>query len=122
MNAPHFPRQGSVYLSKALKQGGDTKKRPVLVVSVDSRNQYSRTVLVVPFSSDITASSGHPGRVVVNVPEGGLERPSVALCDLITTVEKHYLDQQPYGMIQPQTFQHVQQGILMAIGIYDELM
>lgn len=80
MNTTTFPRQGSVYLSKALKQGGDTKKRPVLVV---------------PFSSDITASSGHPGRVVVNVPEGGLERPSVALCDLITTVEKHYLEPQP---------------------------
>ncbi|APB32487.1 PemK-like protein [Gloeomargarita lithophora Alchichica-D10] len=104
MNDPHFPRQGFVYLSKALKPGGDTKKRPVLVVSSDIRNQHSRTILVVPFSSDIDASSGHPGRVVVNTGDGGLERPSVALCDLITTVEKHYLDTQTYGVVQPQPF------------------
>ncbi len=121
MSALHFPQQGSIYLSKALKQGGDTKKRPVLVVSVDIRNQYSRTVLVVPFSSDINASSGHPGRVVVREGDGGLERTSVALCDLITTVEKHYLEPQSYGVIQASTFHQVQQGILIAIGIYDQL-
>lgn len=118
MNALHFPRQGCVYLSKALKQGGDTKKRPVLVVSIDTRNQHSRTVLVVPFSSDFNATSVHPGRVKIKAGEGGLERPSVAMCDLITTVEKDYLDSEPYGFLLRETFQAIQQGILMAIGIY----
>jgi mRNA interferase MazF len=40
-----FPRQGEIYLCRALKQSGDTKKRPVVVVSLDVRNQYSSTVL-----------------------------------------------------------------------------
>ncbi|MBD2258437.1 type II toxin-antitoxin system PemK/MazF family toxin [Pseudanabaena sp. FACHB-2040] len=53
MTTVSFPHQGTIYLSEALRQGGDTKKRPVLVVSIDVRNQYSSTLLVVPFSSDV---------------------------------------------------------------------
>ncbi|MEG4167046.1 MULTISPECIES: hypothetical protein [unclassified Microcoleus] len=30
-----YPRQGEIYLSRALRQLGDTKKRPVAVVSPD---------------------------------------------------------------------------------------
>lgn len=59
---PQFPRQGEVYLSKALRQSGDSKKRPVVVVSLDLRNQYSSTVLVVPFSSHVSAASRNPCR------------------------------------------------------------
>lgn len=32
-----YPRQGEIYLSRALRQLGDTKKRPVVVVSPDIR-------------------------------------------------------------------------------------
>ena len=45
-----YPRQGEVYLVRALRAIGDTKKRPVAVVSLDSRNELSRTV---PFTSDL---------------------------------------------------------------------
>ena len=45
MSSEDFPRQRQVYLSKALKQSGDPKKRPVVVVSIDIRNQYSSTVI-----------------------------------------------------------------------------
>ena len=78
-----FPRQRQVYLSKALRQSGDTKKRPVVVVSVDIRNQYSSTVLVVPFSSD-TFHAANPSRVLVKQGEGGLNVDSVAMCDVLT--------------------------------------
>ena len=68
MTTVSFPHQGALYLSKALRQGGDTKKRPVLVVSIDVRNQYSSTLLVVPFSSDVEASAGNPCRI--GIPAG----------------------------------------------------
>lgn len=45
-----YPRQGQIYLVKALRTLGDTKKRPAVVVSIDLRNELSRTVLVVPFT------------------------------------------------------------------------
>lgn len=113
-----FPHQGEIYLSKALRQGGDTKKRPVVVVSMDVRNQYSATLLVVPFSSDVEASLGNPCRIFIPAGEGGLERDSVAMSDLITTVEKRYLERGPYGSVGAKSLQSIQQAIQIAIGLY----
>lgn len=118
MTTATFPRQGEIYLSRALRQGGDTKKRPVVVVSIDVRNQYSATLLVVPFTSDALASSGNPCRVLIQAGEGGLEGNSVAMGDLITTVEKRYLERGPYGSVSAESLQKIQQGIQIAIGLY----
>lgn len=112
-----FPRQRQVYLSKALKQSGDTKKRPVVVVSVDIRNQYSSTVLVVPFSS-YTFHPENPSRVLVKQGEGGLNVDSIAMCDVMTTVEKRYLEAKSYGEITTETFTRIQSAIQIALGIY----
>ncbi|NJR47271.1 MAG: type II toxin-antitoxin system PemK/MazF family toxin [Hyellaceae cyanobacterium CSU_1_1] len=109
-----FPRQRQVYLSKALKQSGDTKKRPVVVVSIDIRNQYSSTVLVIPFSSD-TSDAANPSRVLVKQGEGGLNVDSVAMCDVMTNIEKRYLERGPYGEINSESFARIQRAIQIAI-------
>lgn len=59
-----YPRQGEVYLVRALRTIADTKKRPVAVVSIDSRNELSRTVLIVPFTSDLRGGET-PTRVLI---------------------------------------------------------
>jgi mRNA interferase MazF len=115
---PQFPRQGEVYLSKALRQSGDTKQRPVVVISIDLRNQYSSTVLVVPFSSDISSVSSNPCRPLVTKGEGGLEVDSVAMCDLITTIAKGYLEQNPYGTISQDSLSKIQTAIQIAVGLF----
>ena len=112
-----FPRQRQVYLSKALKQSGDTKKRPVVVVSIDIRNQYSSTVLVVPFSSDIS-NTANPSRILIGKGEGGLKVDSVAMCDVMTNIEKRYLESKVFGEISWESFIRIQQAIQIAIGIY----
>ncbi len=112
-----FPRQRHVYLSKALKQSGDTKKRPVVVVSIDIRNQYSSTVLVVPFSSDISQAA-NPSRTLIKQGEGGLNTDSVAMCDVLTCIKKQYLEPEPYGEISVETFERILQAIQIALGIY----
>ena len=117
MSSEDFPRQRQVYLSKALKQSGDTKKRPVVVVSIDIRNQYSSSVLVVPFSSDIS-DAANPSRVLMRKGEGGLNLDSVAMCDVLTNIEKRYLERGPYGEITPELFTRIQRAIQIAIGIY----
>jgi mRNA interferase MazF len=38
--------------------------------------------------------------------------------DLITTVEKRYLDRGPYGSVRPESLQRIQQAIQIAIGLY----
>ena len=103
--------------TKALKQSGDTKKRPVVVVSIDIRNQYSSTVLVVPFSSDLSQAA-NPSRTLVKQGEGGLKIDSVAMCDVLTCIKKQYLEPEPYGEISSESFKRILQAIQIAIGIY----
>jgi mRNA interferase MazF len=117
-NVANFPHQREVYLSRALRQSGDTKKRPVVVVSLDIRNQYSSTVLVVPFSSDTQSAVNNPSRVLIPSGEGGLELDSVAMCDVITNIEKRYLERGPYGQISAESLERIQGGIQVAIGIF----
>lgn len=117
-NAANFPRQREVYLSRALRQSGDTKKRPVVVVSLNIRNQYSSTVLVVPFSSDTQSAVNNPTRVLIPAGEGGLELDSAAMCDVITNIEKRYLERGPYGQISPEYLERIQRGIQVALGVF----
>lgn len=118
INSANFPRQLEIYLSRALRQSGDTKKRPVVVVSLDIRNQYSSTILVVPFSSDTQSAVNNPSRVLIPAGEGGLELESVAMCEVITNIEKRYLERGPYGQISLEYLERIQRGIQVAIGIF----
>lgn len=112
-----YPRQGEVYLIKALKTLGDTKKRPAVVISMNVRNQFRENVLIVPFTSDLT-SGETPTRILIPTGEGGLESASLALCDNISAVRKLYLERGPYGAITPQSLAKIQRAIQIAIGIY----
>lgn len=111
-----FPKRGEIYLIKAVKSAGDLKKRPAIVVSVDVRNQYSRTVLVVPLTSDLS-SAPVPTRVLIQPGEGGLQTESMAVCENIVVVQKSYLDQGPYGAVSAKTLGKVCRGVQIAIGI-----
>ncbi|MGI0482247.1 type II toxin-antitoxin system PemK/MazF family toxin [Geminocystis sp. CENA526] len=113
-----FPRQGEVYLCRALKQSGDTKKRPVVVVSLDVRNQYSSTILVVPFSSFLEGIENNPCRVLVKKEEGGLMVDSVAMTDLITNIKKNYLESNVYGVISQSSLAKIQRAICLSIGVF----
>lgn len=112
-----YPRQGEIYLIKALKPLGDTKKRPAVVVSNNIRNELKESVLVIPFTSNLT-SGETPTRILIRAGEGGLEVDSLALCDNISAVAKAYLDRGPYGEISPESLSRIQQGIQIAIGLF----
>ncbi|KJH70333.1 type II toxin-antitoxin system PemK/MazF family toxin [Aliterella atlantica] len=112
-----YPCQGEIYLIRALKTLGDTKKRPAVVVSINVRNQLSSSVLVVPCTSDVT-SGETPTRILLEAGEGGLSVDSLALCDNISAIGKLYLEQGPYGAISPKSLQRIKQGIQIAIAIF----
>ncbi len=122
-----YPRQGEVYLIKALKTLGDTKKRPAVVISMNVRNEFKENVLIVPFTSDLTNGETptrligvcvDKGRILIPVGEGGLKSASLALCENISAVRKLYLERGPYGAITPQSLARIQRAIQIAIGIY----
>lgn len=105
-----YPRQGEIYLVRALKSIGDTKKRPAVTVSINIRNQFSSTVLIVPFTSDLTGGET-PTRILVTTGEGGLEADSLATCDNVLAVRKIYLERGPYGQISPESLERIQVAI-----------
>ena len=113
-----YPQQGEVYLVRALRAIGDTKKRPVAVVSINSRNELSRTVLIVPFTSDLSGGET-PTRILIPAGVGGLESDSLAVCEQILAVQKTYLEQDPYGEISADFLARIQRGVQVAIGIYE---
>jgi mRNA interferase MazF len=117
MVSEKYPRQGEIYLIRALKNVGDTKKRPAVVVSLDLRNQLSNMVLVVPFTSDLKGGET-PTRILLRAGEGGLTTDSLAMCDYICTVGKNYLERGSYGEITSASLRKIQEGISIALGIF----
>ncbi|MEG5060798.1 type II toxin-antitoxin system PemK/MazF family toxin [Microcoleus sp. A2-C5] len=102
---------------RALRAIEDTKKRPVAVVSINSRNELSRTVLIVPFTSDLSGGET-PTQILIAAGVGGLESDSLAVCEQILAVQKTYLEQGPYGEISADFLGRIQRGVQVAIGIY----
>jgi mRNA-degrading endonuclease toxin of MazEF toxin-antitoxin module len=78
---PH-PRRGHLYWVRIPDEPG-RKRRPALVVSPDSRNRLASDVIVIPLSSVLREAPTH---VRLRAREGGLERPSMAKCEQITTL------------------------------------
>jgi mRNA-degrading endonuclease toxin of MazEF toxin-antitoxin module len=104
-------RRGHLYWAR-LPQG---KRRPVLVVSPEARNQRASDVIVVPVS---TVLRHGPWHVHLRRREGGLPQPSVAKCEQITTLPKDVVDQTPLGgPLSPERMALVERAILRAIGI-----
>ncbi len=110
-----FPERGKVYHAKIPGQPGDTKERPVLIVSNNSRNQYAHDVVVVPLSTTLRASPTH---VRLPARAGGLPQDSMAKRELVTTLDKTFLTSGPLGgAITPAQMGEVERAIMRAIGI-----
>ena len=116
--AKTYPRQGEIYLSRALRQLGDTKKRPVVVVSPDIRNELTDSVIVVPFTSNRQGVES-PTRVLIPAGEGGLQADSLAVCENVSALRQTFLEQGPYGQISADVLARIQRAIQVSIGIYE---
>ncbi|MEG4218118.1 type II toxin-antitoxin system PemK/MazF family toxin [Microcoleus sp. Pol14C6] len=113
-----YPRQGEIYLSRALRQLGDTKKRPVVVVSPDIRNEFTDSVIVVPFTSNI-AGVENPTRVLIPAGEGGLQADSLAVSENLSALRETFLEQDPYGQLSGDVLARIQRAVQVSIGIYE---
>ena len=91
------------------------KRRPVLILSPESRNERASDLIVVPCSSVLR---GGPWHVPLSRGEGGLARPSVMLCEQITTLVKRRIDPQPLGgPLAASRMDDVERAVLLAIGV-----
>jgi mRNA-degrading endonuclease toxin of MazEF toxin-antitoxin module len=91
------------------------KRRPVLVLSPDARNDKARDVIVIPAS---TVMREGPWHVRLKKGEGGLTAPSVLLCEQITTIPKDCVDTTALGgPLSSVRIGEVERAVLRAIGV-----
>ena len=102
-------RRGHVYWARL------DKRRPVLVLSPDYRNERASDVIVVPVSSRLRVAPTH---VRLRRNEGGAGDPSVLKCEQITTLPRDLLDPGPLGgPLSSRRLAEVERAVLRAIGV-----
>jgi mRNA interferase MazF len=91
------------------------KRRPVLVLSVNARNERANDVIVVPCSTNLREAPTH---VRLRAGEGGAPATSILKCEQISTLPRHALDSTPLGPpLSPGRMAEVERAVLRAIGV-----
>src|SRR5262245_47153343 len=87
--------------------------RPVVILQADALTLSLRTVLVVPFTSNLRSANK---AYCVRVPagEGGLTSDSVALCHQLRVCDKQRL-QQCLGQLAASTVQRIERAARVAL-------
>lgn len=83
-------KRGEVYDARlepveGSEQGGT---RPVIIVSRDAINAYSPVVLAVPCTTYQTGKRVYPTQVLIQAPDGGLTKDSIAMADQVRVLSK----------------------------------
>jgi mRNA-degrading endonuclease toxin of MazEF toxin-antitoxin module len=91
------------------------KRRPVLVISVDARNDRASDVMVIPCSTNLREGPTH---VRLGRAEGGLAQTCVLKCEQLTTVSKEAVEELPLGSaLSPSRLREVERAVARAIGV-----
>jgi mRNA interferase MazF len=105
------PRRACLYWAKL---PGD-KRRPVLVLSPDVRNERAHDVIVAPLTTTLRSSPTH---VRLRAREGGTPAVSVVACERITTLERDILEPRPIGgPLSQERMAEVTKAVLRSIGV-----
>ncbi len=110
------PRRGEVWYAnldpqKGSEQGG---QRPVVIVQTDLLNGVGNTVVVVPFTTNVTRAS-LPSAVLIRAGTGGLSRDSVALCHQIRVLDKTGLVRL-IGKLSPDALSFIESRMRFTLG------
>ena len=91
MPAKRRPRRGEIWFVKLHVDPPDKGLRPVLIVSVDARNQHDRadTVLAIPLTTSIHREA--PTHIFLTSAETGLSSDSAACAENVTMIRRDHL-------------------------------
>ena len=108
-------KRGDIYMARldpviGSEQGG---RRPVLIVQNDRGNRYSPTVIVVPLTG--SEKKGRlPTHVLLPGGEGGVQKPSVVLCEQVRTLEKTRLTRY-MGSLDAENLREVERALSVSL-------
>ena len=112
------PRRGEVWFVRMPSGPSGRSARPVIVVSLDARNQHPRasTVLVVPLSTTLHGLDTH---IRLEPGETGLSETSEAQAENITTVRKESLapSRSRLGTVSPARLRQIARCVVLAMGV-----
>jgi mRNA interferase MazF len=97
------------------EQGGT---RPMIIVSRDALNAYSPVVLAVPCTTYQTGKRVYPTQLLIQAPDGGLTKDSIAMADQVRVLSKtRFL--QLREMLSDEAMMHLNQALLIALDLPD---
>ena len=94
------------------EQGGT---RPVLIISNDTGNKYSPTVIIAAITSRVRTKAKLPTHIELPSNEYGLNKDSVILLEQIRTLDKRRLKER-IGELPSETMSKVDRAILISLG------
>jgi mRNA interferase MazF len=96
---------------KGSEQAGS---RPVLVIQNNAINTYGRSVIAIPFTTNLKLAR-LPSCVLVPYPEAGLREDSVLLCHQVRVLDISRLHTR-MGKVGDETINAVERALLFTLG------
>ncbi len=90
-------------------------RRPGVVMTRDAINRHSPVVVILPLTT-YRGQRLYPSDVLVQAPEGGLSRDSVAMALQIRVADQERLGA-PLGRLEPETIRRIEDAILQVLDI-----
>lgn len=111
------PKRGEVYIvSFDPTVGSEIKKtRPALIVQNDIANRHSPVTIVAALSSQFEEPV-YPSEVLVEPPEGGLEKRSVVLLNQVRTIDTQRLVAK-LGTLKQETMGRIDRALEVSLGL-----
>ena len=109
--------RGEIWLAELNPVRGSEQAgtRPVLVMQTNAINQFTTTVLTIPFTTNLRRAN-LPSCVSVAVDEGGLSSDSVALCHQLRVLDKTRLTKK-LGEVSKATLEKIETCVLFTLGV-----
>ena len=109
--------RGDVYLADLNPVKGSEQEaiRPVVVFQNDALNRFTRTVVVIPFTTRLKRAM-LPSCHLVKAGDGGLREDSVALCHQIRVLDGSRLTTR-LGTLSAATMDEINRKVVFTLGI-----
>lgn len=116
-NLKDYPKRGDVYIADLNPGFGREihKKRPSLIISNNTINRNSFSVIILPFSSVVPQNLSPD---IVTDSSKGLNKPSVILTDQIRSVDKDRLVRK-IGKLSKGTLEEVEEALKLVLGMIE---
>ena len=111
-------RKGDIYLADLEPTRGSEQAgtRPVLVFQKDILSKFTRTVIVIPFTTNLRRAQ-LPSGVLVRKGDGGLREDSVALCHQIRVLDRSRLTTR-LGSLSPAAMEQIEAVLAFTLDMF----